>query len=90
MALLKASYSDDAIDLDKLSIWNNTWFISPLVAGEVFLKYEVSRDGVNMATLDETEAETPYAQQILLAGLRDMKAEEFKDSGEDVVALENA
>ena len=58
------------------------------MTGEVFLKYEVSRDGVNMATLDETEA--PYAQQILLAGLRDMKAEEFKDSGADVVALENA
>ena len=89
LILLKPNPSD-VHDLTKLGLWNNKYFISPLVASEVFLEHNVSRDDTNMVILDETQAKAPYAQQIISAGLRDMTEGQFKDAHADIVALENA
>jgi hypothetical protein len=88
--LLNKGSSGDKGDLEKLGVWSQDYFISPLVASEVFLKVEVkSIPGDEMITLDDTQ-KTPYAQQVICAGLRDMTEEHFKDAHYNKIAVENA
>ena len=74
--------------LRKLGVWLRNGFLSPLLISEVFLRAELSPSS-DKITLDETGT-TPYAQQVILAGLRDMTEEDFKDAHFDKVAVENA
>jgi hypothetical protein len=74
--------------LRKLSLWLGNRFVSPLLTTEVFLNSDIDFL-IDKITLDETE-KTPYAQQIILAGLRDMTEEDFKDVHFERVAVENA
>ena len=81
----------DKSDLEKLGLWNGDYFISPLVTSEVFLKHNdndinVSKDKFFL----DHSLKTPYAEQVIYAGLRDMGEEHFMDAHYNIVALENA
>jgi hypothetical protein len=86
MLLNKISTGERA-DLEKLGFVNNGAFISPLLISVVFSRI-VADNVPDKITLDWTE-KTPYAQQIICAGLRDMKEEDFMDAHFKLVAVEN-
>eukprot|EP01035_Chromulina_nebulosa_P027162 gene27162-35679_t len=74
--------------LQKLGVWVRNGFVSPLLTIEVFLRAELP-DEIDEIFLDATQ-KTPYAQQIILAGLRDMAEEDFEDAHFKQVPVENA
>ena len=88
LLLNKGNY-EDRRTLRKLNVWLRNGFLSPLLTTEVFLRAQIypSPDKI---TLDETATTTPYAQQIILAGLRDMTEKDFKDVDSNQVHVENA
>jgi hypothetical protein len=87
--LMNKGGSGDITDLEKLGIWDENGFISPLVATEVFRGMKIPQIPNGTITLDDTQ-KTPYAEQIICAGLRDMDEEDFKDGNYDITAVENA
>jgi hypothetical protein len=88
--LLAKGNIGDKSDLERLGVWSQDYFISPLLASEVFLKAPLTSNPVeNVITLDDTQ-KTSYAQQVICAGLRDMTEEHFKDAHYDQIAVENA
>jgi hypothetical protein len=73
----------------KLGIWSQEGaFISPLLTTEVFLHMKVRRSDEQITLVKPTI--TPYAQQVICAGLRDMVDADFKDAHYDIDAVENA
>lgn len=85
--LLNKGNAGDKSDLEKLGVWSQDYFISPLLASEVFLKAPIPVEKV--ITLDDSQ-KTPYAQQVICAGLLDMTEEHFKDTHYNKIAVENA
>lgn len=79
----------DQYDLEKLGLWNGDYFISPLVTSEVFLKHNITKVSEEKFSLDDS-LKTPYAEQVICAGLRDMGEEHFMDAHYNIVAVENA
>lgn len=74
---------------DKDSLENNG-FISPFVYARVFSKMYIP-PATDAMILDESEAAVPVAEQIIIAGLRDMTDACFKSDGYlDVVDVQNA
>ena len=68
----------DRADLEKLGFVNDGAFISPLMESVVFAR--IPRDKfARKITLDLLE-KTPFAQQIICAGLHDMTHEDFMDA----------
>ena len=86
--LMNKCNAEDERALQKLGVWLVNGFLSPLLTTEVFLRAKLP-DEIDEIILDETQ-KTPYAQQIILAGLRDMTEEDFKDALYDQVPVENA
>jgi hypothetical protein len=87
--LLNKGSSGDRKDLVKLGIWSQEGaFISPLLTTEVFLHMKVRRSDEQITLVKPTI--TPYAQQVICAGLRDMVDADFKDAHYDIDAVENA
>ncbi len=74
----------DSVDLEKLGLWKDNSFISPLVISEICFKAPVKKSDV-MLELDHSQNRKPYAEQIICAGLRDM--EDFKDAFFDKTAV---
>jgi len=87
--LMNKGGSGDRADLEKLGVWERHGFISPLVTAEVFEKMDIPSNPDLIITLDDTQ-KTPYAEQIICAGLRDMNEEDFKDGNYNITAVENA
>ena len=87
LLLNKCNFEDERA-LQKLGVWLRNGFLSPLLTTEVFLRAQLS-PSPDEITLDATGT-SPYAQQIILAGLRDMTEEDFKDAHFDQVPVENA
>lgn len=80
-------HSGDTMYLGKNSLYNSVTqsFVSPLARSALLqgIKYDKNEGLI----LDDSQ-ETPYAEQIISAGLRDMKEEDFLDAKE--VAVEDA
>jgi hypothetical protein len=90
--MLNKENPKDESDLDRLGLWSwsNDYFISPLVISELFWKHDVSAD-VDVEEVELKDPETmPYAQQVISAGLRDMKEEHFTNVHYQETAVENA
>ena len=86
--LFKIGGAGDKEALEKFGVLNEDAFVSPLLIGHVFSKIKVPRS-LHATTMDRSK-ETPYAQQIICAGLRDMNEEDFKDAHYEMDAVENA
>jgi hypothetical protein len=88
--LLNKCNAGDELALQKLGVWLVNRFLSPLLTTEVFLRAKLPDgiDDIDDIILDETQ-KTPYAQQIILAGLQNMAEEDFKDARYDQVPTEN-
>mmetsp|Transcript_15793 Transcript_15793/g.21715 ORF Transcript_15793/g.21715 Transcript_15793/m.21715 type:complete len:358 (+) Transcript_15793:368-1441(+) len=86
--LLNKGSDVDRDAIYKLGVWKSNRFFSPFLTSEVFLQMKILRSSDEI-TLDETQT-TPYAQQIISAGLRDMTEEDFKDVHYDFFRVESA
>jgi len=86
--LLNKGSSGDRDALEKLGVWSRGNFVSAFLTSEVFLRMNIPRSTQEIL-LDDT-LKTPYAQQVISAGLRDMTEEDFKDAHYNVTAVENA
>jgi len=64
----------------RLRVWRNDKFISPLLTSEVFLSIKIPRK----------QEETPYAQQVIYAGLCDITNNDFNDIDQDFFPVESA
>jgi len=81
----------DEVDLEKLGLWRDNHFVSPLVVRELFLKHKPRPKDRDSGVVElKDPAEMPYAEQLISAGLRDMKAEDFMDAHYPKVAVENS
>jgi hypothetical protein len=78
----------DKSDLEKVGLWSNGHFISPLVINQLFRNHNFDIEGEKIELKDPETV--PYAQQVISAGLRDMKEEHFKDAHYQKTAVENA
>jgi hypothetical protein len=88
--MLNKENPGDVAFLEKLGLWRNGYFISPLVISELFQKHEVRPDRGDDGPVELKDPETmPYAQQVISAGLRDMKEEHFMDVHYHKTAVEN-
>jgi hypothetical protein len=89
--LMNKGGSEDRTYFEKLGIWEENGFISPLVTAEIFETMDIPSNPDLIITLDDTQ-KTPYAEQIICAGLRDMNEEDFKGGGNynNIAAVENA
>ena len=92
-ALKRNATDGDITNLEKLGLWNVNldYFTSSLVVSVLFRMHRPRRDegGGKMLEVDESQ-EVPYAQQVISAGLRDMKEEDFVDAHFNIAARENA
>jgi hypothetical protein len=78
----------DPLDMEKLGLWSNGHFTSPLVSSELFRNHNFDIDGEKVELKDPETM--PYAQQVISAGLRDMEEEHFMDAHYQKTAVENA
>jgi hypothetical protein len=77
----------DGTYLEKVGIMQGGNFISPLIISIISRRIKIA--GIEKIALDENQ-KTPYAEQIISAGLRNMKESDFLDVFVNQVPLENA
>jgi hypothetical protein len=89
--LLGKAYAADLYKLKKLSVWHRNGFVSSLLYHKIFVMAlkSPSKLEVDKITLDDTQ-KTPYVEQIICAGLRDMTEENFRDPHFDKKRVENS
>ena len=87
--LLHTDLTGDRDSLEFLGLWNRGSFVSSLVTSEIFLRMSQFRIAPGDVSLDHAQ-NTPYAQQIICAGLRHMTDKDFLDVHETKVSAENA
>ena len=74
---------------EKLGIIHNGAFISPFVMNEVFLKMRRDNE-VEAIKLDESKGIESCTTQLICAGLRYLRDNDFRDIKNDKLAVENA